>query len=157
MNTTVQTAIAAAIAELEVTSNTPVAPFYYGSDISCDFDVDPNWNEVQDSALIIAQHCVRAIDTPTGLPDEPEWGISVTEFCNRPTTVQELRGIESSVSSEFRRDDRIENVLVSVSQSTDYTRMTIEARITPVDPMTDDFTLILSASDSGVLIEEMSR
>jgi hypothetical protein len=40
MNTIVQAAIAESIAELETTSSTPTAPFYYGSDVSCTFDVD---------------------------------------------------------------------------------------------------------------------
>lgn len=157
MNATVQAAIAASIAELEVTSSTPTAPYYYGSDVSCASDVDPRWTEISDTALIIAEHCVRRIDTPVGLPDDSSWGLSITEYCNKPTTLQELRGLEGRIAAEYRKDDRIESVRVEVTSSTDYTTLTVKARIVPVDPMTGDFTLTLSASDAGVLIEEMSR
>jgi hypothetical protein len=110
MNSTVQAAIAAGLAELEVTSSIPSPPFGYGSDLWCESDLDPRMSEVTDSALVLAQHCVRRMDTPGGLPDEDEWGISIAIYCNRPTTRQELYSLEGEIVTELVDDDRIDEV-----------------------------------------------
>lgn len=157
MNAIVQAAINASIADIEVTSSVPTAPFYYGSDVSCESDVDARWSEVSDSALVLAQHCVRRLDTPTGLPDDGSWGLSLSIYCNRPTDRSELHGLEGTISAELRKDDRVYDVGVTVDTSNNYTTLTVELRIVPIDPMTEDFSLTLSVSDVGILIEEMSR
>ena len=157
MNSTVQAALTAALAELEVTSSIPDAPFGYGSDISCDSDVDPRWSEVTDSALVLAQHCVRRLDTPRGLPDQDDWGISITDYCNRPTTQQELYALEGAIVAELVDDDRIDEVKAEVEASSDFRTLTARIRVTPEDPLANDFTLTLSVSDVGVLLEEMTR
>ena len=155
MNTIVNNAIIAALANLEVTSSVSKSPFGYGTDMWCESDLDPRMKEVAESALVLAQSCVRRIDTPNGLPDDNEWGISVSEYLNRPTTRKELYLLESEISAELVNDDRIDNVKVSVETSTDFSTLTIEIRVTPKDAIENDFTLILSASDVGVIIEEM--
>lgn len=157
MNSTVETALSEMIAELEVTSSVPVAPYGYGSDVSCANDIDARWTEISDTALIIAQHCVRRIDTPNGLPDKDDWGISITDYCNRPTTRKELNELEGKVFGQLIDDDRINELFVSAEPSTDYTTLTVNVRIVPEDPSTEDFTLILSVSDTGVILEEMAR
>lgn len=157
MNSTVETALAEMIAELEVTSSVPTAPYGYGSDISCSTDVAPRWTEITDSALIIAEHCVRRIDTPNGLPDVDGWGISITEYCNRPTTRKELYELEGRIVSELIDDDRIDQIKVSIESNTDYTELNVYVRIVPYDALTDDFTLLLSVTDTGVIIEEITR
>jgi hypothetical protein len=65
--------------------------------------------------------------------------------------------LEGRIAAEWRKDDRIDDVRVEVTSSTDWKTLTVKARIVPVDPMVGDFTLTLSVSDAGVLIEEMSR
>ncbi len=157
MNATVQAALAAALAELEVTSSIPDAPFGYGSDISCDSDVDPRWREVSDSALVLAEHCVRRLDTPQGLPDQDDWGISITDYVNRPTTQQELYALEGAIIAELVDDDRIDEVKADVEVSSDYRTLTVGIKIVPEDPLAEDFTMTLSVTDTGVLLEEMSR
>jgi len=157
MNSTVQAALTAALAELEVTSSIPDAPFGYGSDISCDSDVDPRWSEVSDSALVLAEHCVRRLDTPQGLPDQDDWGISITDYVNRPTTQQELYALEGAIIAELVDDDRIDEVQADVEASSDYRTLTVSIKIVPEDPLAEDFTMTLSVTDTGVLLEEMSR
>jgi hypothetical protein len=65
--------------------------------------------------------------------------------------------LEGRIAAEYRKDDRIDDVRVEVTSSTDWKTLTVKARIVPVDPGSEDFTLTLSVSDAGVLIEEMSR
>jgi len=157
MNTTVQAAITEMIADLEVTSSVPSAPYGYGSDISCTTDVEVHWAEISNTALIIAEHCVRRIDTPNGLPDDDSWGISIADYCNRPTTLKEISELEGRVVSELIDDDRIDDLRVSIEVSSDFTTLTLRARVVPYDPLVGDFTLLLSVSDTGVIIEEITR
>ncbi len=156
MNATVQAALAASLAALEVTSSIPIAPYGYGGDMWCESDLDPRMDEISDSALVLAQHCVRRLDTPGGLPDEDEWGISISEYCNRPTTRQELYALEGEIVAELVDDDRIDEVYCTVEPSSDYSTLTVTLRIVPVDSAEQDFSLTLSVSDVGVLIEEMT-
>jgi len=157
MNSTVETALAAMIADLEVTSSIPSASLGYGSDISCATDIDPQWVEISDTALIIAEHCVRRIDTPNGLPDVDEWGISITDYCNRPTTQKELFELEGQIISELIEDDRIDELRASVEVSSDFRTLTVNIRIVPFDPLVGDFAMILSVTDTGVIIQEITR
>ena len=156
MNDIVQTAIAAAVAELEVTSSVPSSPFGYGCDVHCEADVHPRWEEVSDTALVLAQHCVRRLDTPIGLPDDDEWGLSITDYCNRPTTRQELYELEGAITSELVDDDRIDEVRATAEPSSDFMSLTVTLRIVPIDPGISDFSLTLSVSDVGIVIEEMA-
>jgi hypothetical protein len=157
MNSTVQSAIAEGIAALTETRRFPEDPYGYGSDVWCESDLHPRMIEVlDDNALVLAQHCVRRLDTPGGLPDEDEWGISISDYCNRPTTRAELYALEGLIVTELLGDDRIDEVKASVVASTDFSTLTISIRIKPLDPQLNDFMLILSASDAGLLIEEMT-
>jgi len=155
MNFIVKNAIDESISLLTVTSSIPVAPFGYGSDLSCENDLDSRMTEVHESALVLAQYCVRRLDTPNGLPDNDEWGLSISEYLNFPTTLRQLSQIEGSISSELRDDDRIDDVSVSVQFSADYKEITINLGIKPLDSLVNEFTLILSVTDTGIIIEEM--
>lgn len=156
MNTTVQAALTAGLAALETTSSVPEAPYGYGSDVSCESDVDPRWSEVTDDALVLAEYCVRRLDTPSGLPDDDNWGLSLSDYCNRPTTRRELDALEGAIVAELVDDDRIDEVHAVVEASTDCATLTVTLRIVPVDPLVGGFALTLSVSDVGVLIEEMT-
>lgn len=157
MNDIVQAAITSGLAELEVTSSIPTAPYGYGGDMWCEADIDPRMTEVSDSALVLAQHCVRRLDTPSGLPDDDDWGLSLQDYLNRPTTREELYALEGEIVAEIVDDDRIDEVQAAVEASTDCTTLTVSLRIVPTDPLVNDFSLTLSVSDAGVLIEEMTR
>lgn len=137
------------------TSSTPTAPYGYGGDMWCESDLHPRMIDVSDSALVVAQHCVRRLDTPNGLPDDFDWGLSLSDYCNRPTTRAELYALEGSISSELVDDDRIDEVHAQVEPSSDFRTLAVTLRIVPLDPANQEFTLTLSVSDVGVLLEEM--
>jgi len=157
MNAIVEAAITAGLAALTETATVPEPPYGYGCDISCESDVDARMDEVSDSALVLAQHCVRRLDTPNGLPDDDDWGICLSEYCNRPTERKELDELEGKIVAELVDDDRIDEVRASVTASTDTTTLTVELRIVPLDPLANDFSLTLTVSDVGILIEEMAQ
>jgi hypothetical protein len=156
MNATVQAALTAGLAGLTETATLPEPPYGYGCDISCESDIDPRMDEVDESALVLAQHCLRRLDTPTGLPDDDDWGLSISDYCNRPTTRQELYALEGEIVAELVDDDRVDEVHAAVESSTDCFTLTVSLRIVPLDPLADDFSLTLSVSNAGVLLEEMT-
>ncbi len=157
MSTIVKNAIATSLSALTVTSSISKSPFGYGSDISCENDLDPRMDEIHESALVLAQHCARRLDTPNGLPDDDDWGISITDYLNLPTTTRELSELEGSISSELRNDDRVADIKTSVQFSADYKEITINLGITPLDSLVNEFSLILSVTDVGIIIEEMRQ
>lgn len=157
MSAIVKAAIAASLAELETTSSIPSEPYGYGGDVWCEADVDPRWREIADDALVLAQHCVRRLDTPSGLPDDDEWGMSLHDYLNRPTTRRELYGLEGAIVAELVDDDRIDEVRATVEASADGSTLTVSLRITPMDPLVGEFALTVSVTDTGALLEEMRR
>ena len=157
MNATVQAAITAGLAALEPVSSIPEAPYGYGSDLWCESDLDPRMSEVSDSALVLAQHCARRLDTPSGLPDDDSWGISIGDYCNRPTTTQELYELEGSIVAELVDDDRIDEVTASVEASSDLRTLTVSIRVVPLDSAEASFTATRSVSDTALIIEEITR
>jgi hypothetical protein len=156
MNDTVEAAILAGLAGLTQTATIPASPFGYGSDMWCESDLHPRAEEVSDSVLVVAQHCVRCLDTPNGLPDDGEWGLSVGDYCNRPTTREELNALEGQIVSQLVDDDRVDDATAAVTASSDTRTLTIEIKIVPVDETSEEFTLTLSVSDVGVLREEIA-
>jgi hypothetical protein len=110
--------------------------------------------EVSNSALVIAQYAIRRLSTPPGsLPDDPEWGLDLSTYCNRPTTARELAALEGEVESELIDDDRLGEVRAHVSSTGE--NLSVRLRVIPVDA-SKSFTLTLSVSKIGTLIEEIS-
>jgi hypothetical protein len=132
MSDLVQSAITKGLAALTTTSTIPDAPLGFGSDLWCEDDLHPHMAEVSNSALVIAQYAIRRLSTPPGtLPDDPEWGIDLSSYCNRPTTARELAMLEGEIESELIDDDRIEEVRAGVSCSGE--TLSVRLRIIPVD------------------------
>ena len=155
MSELVQRAITKGLAAITATSTVPRAPLGYGSDLWCEADLHPHLAEVKNSALVIAQYAVRRLSTPPGsLPDDPEWGIDLSSYCNRPTTSRELALLEGEIESELLGDDRVDEVRAQVSSS-DGGTLSVRLRIIPIDA-SKSFTLTLSVSKISTLIEELA-
>ena len=153
MSELVQRAIIQGLAALKTTSTVPRPPFGYGSDLWCENDLHPTMAEVTDSALVIAQYAVRRLSTPPGsLPDDPEWGLDLSTYCNRPTMSRELALLEGEIESELIDDDRVDEVRARVSSSGE--SLSVRLRIIPADSC-HSFTLTLSVSPIRTLIEEI--
>ncbi len=151
--TVVHEAIAAALAELEPERNAPTAPFGYGADISCVADLAEDMGEVS-GRRALAEALVRAITTPRGsLADALERGIDLRSYLNRGVTRDELLSIEGTVRAEWRKDDRVAAVDVTVTFSANTKTLRGRGRITPVAG--DGFDLVFALTDAGVAIEEI--
>jgi len=157
MSEVAKATIAAELALLTQIVDFPVEPFDYGSDISGDFDVDPNADEVSGrTTLSLAQAIVRRLDCPRGqLPDDPNYGIALRSYANKGTTAREVRQLGGQIRAEVLKDDRVESLTVTVRPSSTGQTLTIELAIVPIDSAIGGFSLTLSASSSAVLLEEI--
>lgn len=157
MSQEVKEQIARDLASLVQIVDFPVPPYGFGSDISGDFDVDPNAREVKGSTtLALAQAIVRRLDCPRGgLPDDKDYGIDLRSYCNRGTTADALRSLGGQIKSELQKDDRIDTVTVRLSPTSTGSSLRVELAVRPVDPALGGFSLTLSASSAAVLLEEI--
>lgn len=155
--TLVTDAIAEGLAELERVQDHPVAPFGYGSDLSCSSDLTPSMQEVAgDSIAALSQAIVRRLDCPRGaLPDDADYGLDLRSYVNRGTTADEIRGLAGAIRNEVTKDDRIDAVKVTLTPSPTGREIEVSLAVTPIDHRVGGFTLTLSATSSALLLEEI--
>lgn len=155
--TLVTDAIAEGLAELERVQDHPVAPFGYGSDLSCSSDLTPSMLEVAgDSITALSQAIVRRLDCPRGaLPDDADYGLDLRSYVNRGTTADEIRSLAGAIRNEVTKDDRIDRARVELTPSPTGSEIAIRLDITPIDQAIGGFSLTLSATSSAILLEEI--
>ena len=158
MNSTVEEAIAEGLAELDRVVVAPAPPHGYGSDLRCTSDLRPDMAEVTgDSTLALAEAIVRRLTCPRGgLPDDPDYGIDIRSFLNRPTTADEIRALSGAVRSEVEKDDRVRTASVRLDPTSDGSQLTVRLIVVAVDPLIGQFSLTLAATSAAVLIEELA-
>lgn len=129
-------------------------PFNYGEDISCAFDLDESMKEVSDT-LVLAESLIRRLDCPRGeLIDDYDYGIDLRTAANRGFTAAFLEEIAGLIKNELLKDDRVDSIVVNVSQAST-TKLLISIECIAVFENLN-FSLILSAESGELLIEEMS-
>lgn len=156
----VASSIADGLAALTRITATPVAPFGFGSDISVAADVDPLLTLVDPFSMLgIGQAIVRRWDCPRGgLPpdgkDAQDYGIDLRSFCNRGMRDRDLRALESRLQIEALKDDRIKSIVVVVTQTFRgaLVDLTVDARVTAVDPTVGTFGLVLAVTSEDIVI-----
>lgn len=136
----------------------PVAPFGYGSDLSCTEDLGATMETVDPfSTRGIAEAIVRRLGTPRGgLPDDPDYGFDLRSFCNRGITLAERATIEAQTRAEITKDDRIDAADVSAAAGLDGRSLRVSIFVRPFGSA-GPFSLVLAVSDAGVLLEELGR
>jgi hypothetical protein len=159
MSSPVRDAIAAELALLEREVDTPVAPFGYGTDVSCTTDLDPRLASVdQNSTQGIAEAIVRRLDCPRGaLPDDDDYGFDVASLLNTGLTTTQINALAGQVRAEITKDDRVASATVRLTPSADGTELELDINVVPADPNTSQFSMVLAVSDGGVLLEEISQ
>lgn len=159
MSEIVKAGIAAELALLSQLVDFPSAPFGYGTDVSCDSDVDPLVRDVNGfTTLALAEAIVRRLDTPRGsLPDDKNYGISVPSYLNSGRTAQGIRQLAGQIRAEVLLDDRVQSLTVRVAPNSVGSDLRIELLVEPIDALlgAGSFTLTLSASDVGLVLEEI--
>lgn len=157
MNDTVQAAIDAELAKIEPVITHAVAPFGYGSDMSCDSDVDENARELDGfDPLVLAQAIVRRLDCPRGaLPDDPGYGIDLRSRINKGMTAEDVRALGGQIRGEVLKDDRVSTLSVVMRPNSTGSLIQVELAVQPIDATIGSFTLTLSATIAEILLSEI--
>lgn len=155
--TSVLANIDAQIAELQRLVQPPEAPLFYGSDIACAFDCDPNMREVDPASVeAIGQDVIKRLTCPRGrMPDDGTYGLDLRGFCNRGVPYAELFALGGQVRLEVVKDDRIDDVAVTVTvpnQASNALRTGLV--ITPAEPTLQPFELVFVLTGDGALTVE---
>ena len=158
MNETVKAALEAELATIKQVVDHAQEPFGYGTDIWCETDLHPRMLEVDGFAtLALAQALVRRLDCPRGqLLDDPDYGLDIRGMLNRGLTAAELRAMPGQIRSELEKDDRVDQVVVTLSPSSTGSSLLIKVAVSAVDSRLGDFALTLNASSAEVLLEELA-
>lgn len=154
MSQLVLDAIAASTAELTRLVPVPTGALGYGADLSCVEDLTDDLAEVDPfSPQAIGEALLRRLTTPRGqLPDDPNYGLDIRGYCNRGVPTGELREIAGQIRSEASKDDRIEDVSVTVTVPA-LNSMSVRINVTPADPSLDPFTLTFAVTSGQLLLE----
>jgi phage baseplate assembly protein W len=157
-NPTVDDAIAAGIAALTQQTPFPAPPLLWGSDVSCDLDLDPRVVLASDSIEVIAQGMHRRLDTPRGkLVDDPSYGWDLKAELNTGLTTADVDGIARRVRSEVLKDDRIRTATVTVKTTGVAQTIRVIIVVQPVNPRTGTFRAIMVATPASLVLEEINR
>lgn len=157
----VRSSIADGLAALTPLYPTPQPPFGYGTDLSCAGDVTEALDEVDPfTPLGIGQAVARCWDCPRGaLPndgkDAADYGISLSDYCNKGMREQDLRSLQSRLEAEALKDDRISKIVVKVFiiRAGAIVTLDVQAQITPFDPTIGTFKLVLAVTSADVVIK----
>jgi hypothetical protein len=135
----------------------PVAPFFYGVDLSCVEDVTDDLAEVDpNSVTALGEALLRRLTTPRGtLPDDRNYGIDVRSFCNLGMSTQDIRDLASKIRSEVTKDDRVDDAAVTIGNPVT-SDLSIAVQVTPVDRALGVFTLTLAVTDGQLLLEAIN-
>jgi hypothetical protein len=148
--------IASMTAELAQEVELPVEPFGYGVDLSCTTDLTEDLAEVDPfSNEAIGEALLRRYTTERGTnPDDEDYGHDVRKYVNRGTTDAELRDLSGELRSEGLKDDRIDELDVTVTR-VGYgigSSLTVKVKVTPVTS-SQSFTATLAVTSAEAILE----
>jgi hypothetical protein len=153
--------VAAILAEetaaLERIVSTPEAPFGYGSDLVCFDDMTENADETDpESTESLQQDSYHRVTTERGsVPDDPDFGIHLARYANKPCTRADLRDLESTIVNELEKDERVDSVVATVAQPS-LSTLRIVIRVTPLDSKKNAFTLTIAVVNGQSHLEAVS-
>lgn len=127
----------------------------YGTDLSCTTDLAFDFSEVDaQSRQGISETIVRGYITVRGtLPDDASWGYDVRAQLHVGMTVAALNDLAHAMKAQCMKDDRIEDVRLSLSFIEATSTLKAHHLITAADPTLGVFELVLSVTSADVLIE----
>lgn len=159
MNAIIKSAFDGFVAVVPRERDAPVAPFGYGRDMACTSDVRPDMGDVDPSSTrAIGEALVRRIDCPRGvLPDDPGYGMDVRGALNVGIRRDEVVSWEGRIRTEWLKDDRVADALVTATLSPSGTELEVKGVVTPVDITLGTFSLTTSATSGAVLLQEIAR
>lgn len=90
--------------------------------------------------------------------DDPDYGFNLRQFVNASLSQQQTSAIQSAIQNEVCKDERITDAAASVTLSGDPNAATLAVtlNLTPADPTVQPFLLVLTQSQFGLAINQIS-
>lgn len=152
MANVVQDFIDAEIAQLQRLVPLQVAPYGYGSDLSCATDLTEDMAETDpESVQGIAEMLVRFLTVERdSVPDAPGRGFNIYRLVREGQTPESIRTAQAQIVNEATEDDRIETATCTITVA-GLKKLDINVRCTPVDKALGNFELVLGVTPDDVL------
>lgn len=163
MNATVEEAIAEFLADEERVLDAPTGELGYGTDLACETDILETADEVDPFSLqALAEALLRRLDCPRGaLPDANDsaeagdYGLDLRSYLNRATPAAEITALAGRIRSELAKDDRVDDVRVTLTPSPTGSEFSVKVEVLPHDPRIGGFTLTFAVTSAALLVEEI--
>lgn len=157
MAPSVADAIAASLAAIQREMPAPTGDLGYGTDVMSLQDLDDRARDIDPTGTDgITQDCFHRLDTPRGLiRDAPDFGLDLVGLLHGAMTTSSTRLNEGAVIAELRKDDRVADAEVTISQVA-HSSWRIAILITPEDPSIKPFPLVLALTDGKLLLDTMA-
>jgi hypothetical protein len=152
-------AISAEIAGLSRVATTPDdADLGYGRDLSCITELDSRLTEVDPfSEQGILESSLRRLGTDRGsMPDDESYGYNLISRLNRGITTSELQETAGLARAELLKDDRLNDVRVTVIPTDDRGSFDVSLDFFPVDPAVGNFSHTFPVKDGSRMVEALA-
>jgi hypothetical protein len=132
----------------------PTGDLGLGSDLDCTDDLTEDMAEVPgDSPLAVAQSNYRRLTSARGsIPGSPNDGFDVIALLNKGMTRDQVTGLAGQIKSELEKDDRNQNVTVTLIP-TGGSDFDLDVR---GETATGPFTLIFAVVDGAAAVKEIN-
>lgn len=126
----------------------------YGTDIICDYDLDPLCREEDPlSPIAVARAVFRRITTPRGgMIDDQEYGFDIQSLLHKAMTPQFEASIPGILRNEILKDERVESV------SVEWKRLGPEEFDVSISGAcaSGPFRLVLQLNNGDTMLQELS-
>lgn len=163
-----------AFAGLSREVDVPGLPYAYGSDLSCALDLEQDYSEVDPaSPTAVGQAIIRSWITPRGALlsidsdgeiTSSDYGAGLLTMLNRGATLQEYSEIKQRLELEARKDDRVDQIVVTVTGdpiAQAATRVSATAtRVSATATLRDSnqsFELVLAVDGTGAIVDAVVK
>lgn len=137
----------------------PIAPFGYGTDLSCTDDFADDFGDVS-GPMIVLQSIYRDLITPPGgpdapgsLPDDPEYGFGLHTYVQLGMTAERVLQLSHEIEARVVDDDRVDSCSVDVTLDSAYN---LTVTITGNLATGQGFRLVFALVDGAIALQEMA-
>lgn len=128
----------------------------YGINLDCVSDITPTLKRAASEDVALAQAIARRITTPRGkLWYAPDYGYDVRRWLG--ASDPPVGSIAAAISSEARKDERVEDCTTKVEFDATTSTITIEFRIYPRDPRISafQFTALIGQFSASLFLDSI--
>jgi hypothetical protein len=82
-------------------------------------------------------------------------GLDLRSYLNHATPASEIASLAGRIRTELSKDDRVDELRVTLTPSPTGSELRVKVDVTPVDPRLGGFSLTFAVTSAALLIEEL--